>query len=431
MLTALSQTIAQNRWWDAIFVLYVAAFCVDLVFLQHGRIGSELGISVRQIIFLLLMLTAAVNCFHLRRVPVTTTAGLVILGVLIPGIWGTIGIVGGNELRHVINDANGHVFYLLAFALLLGFRRDFPSGIFVDFVMLLVALLCAFSLVAYLYALTGVDQANQIETFLREGDYGFFNVFQDERPYRIFLSSYLFVPIMICIALQRQIYRWRTSKNVDVAEVVYLLLGFAVLIASQTRSLWLGLIVGVAVVLVYVSHRDPLRFLAGAIGVAALITIMSFAAVPQILRLDDLDGNVVMRFEQAAILIDLYMQRPWLGWGFGTLVDISSVIDRPPSFSHEMDLIDLLRKIGFLGLLMYIVAFALLLRAVWRQYRINNSSEEVGMLLSTIAIVFTVGFFNPYATASIGIGAIVLLLVTVEFRNMTLLSQDALDHSQC
>ena len=30
------------------------------------------------------------------------------------------------------------------------------------------------------------------------------------------------------------------------------------------------------------------------------------------------------------------------------------------------------------------------------------------MLLATLAVVFTVGFFNPYATASIGIGAIVM-----------------------
>ncbi len=137
-----------------------------------------------------------------------------------------------------------------------------------------------------------------------------------------------------------------------------------------------------------------------------------------------------MRLGQVSILLDLYMQRPWFGWGFGTIVDISSIIDRPPSFSHEMDLIDLLRKIGLLGVLLYVVAFVLLLRAAWRQYRVDNFSDEVGMLLATLAVVFTVGFFNPYATASIGIGAIVLALVTVEFRNLTLLSPDAPDYSR-
>ena len=178
MLTVLRHTIAQNRWWDAIFVLYVTAFCIDLIFLQHGRIGSELGISVRQIIFLLLMLTALFNCFQLRRVPLTTIGGLLVLGLVIPMAWGALGVANGNELRHVVNDANGHLFYLLAFALLLGFRPDFPSKMVMGFAMLLVAFLCTISLIAYVYALIGVEQANHIEKLLREGDYGFFNVFE-------------------------------------------------------------------------------------------------------------------------------------------------------------------------------------------------------------------------------------------------------------
>ena len=430
MLTILRHTIAQNRWWDAIFVLYVTAFCIDLIFLQHGRIGSELGISVRQIIFLLLMLSALVNCFHLRRVPLMTIGGLVILGVLIPGTWGILGVLVGNELRYVINDANGHVFYLLAFALLLGFRPDFSSRVVLDYAMLLVAVLCTLSLIAYLYSQTGIDQANQIEKFLREGDYGFFNVFVDGRPYRIFLSSYLFVPILMCFALQRIVLHWRAHNVVSVRDSIYLALALGVLVVSQTRSLWLGAMIGLGGMLVYLVHRTAPRMLLGIAGIGILGVGTLFFLSPQILRLGDIDGNVGIRLGQSAILFDLFKERPWLGWGFGSVVDMSFVVERPASFSHEMDLIDLLRKIGLLGLLSYVIAFALLLHAAWRQYRVDNFSEEVGMLLSTLVIVFTVGFFNPYATASIGIGAIVLALVTVEFRNLTLLSPDVPEHSR-
>lgn len=40
MLGILRQSFVENRWWDAVFILYLMLFCVDLVFLQHGRIGS-------------------------------------------------------------------------------------------------------------------------------------------------------------------------------------------------------------------------------------------------------------------------------------------------------------------------------------------------------------------------------------------------------
>jgi hypothetical protein len=428
MLTVLRHTIAQNRWWDAIFVLYVTAFCIDLIFLQHGRIGSELGISVRQIIFLLLMLTALFNCFQLRRVPLTTIGGLLVLGLVIPIAWGALGVANGNELRHVVNDANGHLFYLLAFALLLGFRPDFPSKMVMGFAMLLVAFLCTISLIAYVYALIGVEQANHIEKLLREGDYGFFNVFEDGRPYRVFLSSYLFLPILICYSIQRLMVNWRTRHAVDVTGSVYLVLGLATMIVSQTRSLWVGAIAGLAIMLVYLIHRTSRRLIAVA-GLAGLCGGgLVLLVAPQFLRLADIDGSAGMRLGQVVLLFDLFTQRPWLGWGFGTVIDI--VMYRSASFSHEMDLIDLLRKIGSVGLVVYLGAFFALLRSAWRQYRIDEFSEEVGMLLATLAVVFTVGFFNPYATASIGIGAIVLALVTVEFRNLTLLSPDAPDCSQ-
>ena len=54
MLKTLQLTIREGRWGHTLFVVCLMVFCIDLVFLQHGRIGSTDGVSIRQIIFLLL-----------------------------------------------------------------------------------------------------------------------------------------------------------------------------------------------------------------------------------------------------------------------------------------------------------------------------------------------------------------------------------------
>jgi hypothetical protein len=414
VLGTLRQCFVENRWWDAVFVIYLMLFCIDLVFLQHGRIGSELGFSVRQIVFLLLMLTALGNSLRLPQIPLSTISALLILGVIVPVCWGTLGYLGGNLLPDIVNDANGHVFYLLGFALLLGYR--FETRVFMEFAMSLVLVLCAGCLLAYGYALTGVDQAIGVETFLREGNLGFFNVFVDGRPYRLFLSSFLLVPIMVCFGLQRIIVHWRAARMTDLKGLAFVVVGLGTLLISQTRSLWLGLIVGVLVILLAGYRRMSPRIVLG-IGLMAVFCASALLYfVPSLLRLTDVDGNVNMRLEQAVILFNLFTQQPWLGWGFGSVVDLSLITPRPRSFSHEMDLIDLLRKVGLIGASLYGMAYVLMLRVAFQLYQIDPDAQEVTLFLMAFGVVFSVGFFNPYVTASIGIGALLLAFVPLAVR---------------
>lgn len=111
----MQESLDDGQWWNIVYLLLLIAFSVDLVFLQHGRLGSTEGISVRQLIFLLLMLTAVFNLRQVKSLPLGTSVGLVILAVVIPVIWGALGIYAGHPRAFVINDANGQLFYLLAF----------------------------------------------------------------------------------------------------------------------------------------------------------------------------------------------------------------------------------------------------------------------------------------------------------------------------
>jgi hypothetical protein len=410
---SIARLLSGRRWRDLAYCLVVLAFVFDLVFLQHGRLGSESGVSVRQLVFLLLMMLALINPGRLRSLRPDICLGLLLLGLVIPAVWGWLGIEAGHPLGLVVNDANGHVFYLVGFALLLGYRTDFsPDGLQRLF-MALTALLCLICLAAYGYSLTGLDRANRVEAFLREGDYGFLNVFRDGRPYRFFLSSFVFVPILTGFALYALLSSWRDERRFASMAALGLLLGFATLMMAQTRSLWLGFIVSTAVVFLYCLRGWRIWLAAG--GGLMFGGIAMVLLVPDLLRLADVDGNMDFRVVQAAELVRLFLLQPVFGAGFGAVADLSALTGRPPGFSHEMDLIDLVRKIGLVGAGVYLLALLSLARPAWQLFRQQAGHPAPCQWLVSLGVVFTVGFFNPYATASLGIGAIVIATVSVAF----------------
>lgn len=216
------------------------------------------------------MMTAVGNVFRLPQIPLLTITALLILGVIVPAGWSILGFLNGNQLSDIVNDANGHVFYLLGFALLLGYR--FEPRVLMTYTMFLVLVLCVVCLLVYVYALLGLDQANQIKKLLREGDYGFLNVFVDGRPYRLFLSSFLFIPIMVCFGLQRIIVQKRETGMTDVTGLVFVTVGLGMMLIAQTRSLWLGLIVGVLVILLASFWRLSPRWVLS-VGVISLLGV--------------------------------------------------------------------------------------------------------------------------------------------------------------
>jgi O-antigen ligase len=198
---------------------------------------------------------------------------------------------------------------------------------------------------------------------------------------------------------------------------VLLVLGVLVLIISQTRSLWLGFITGTFVVLVFHLRSGSLRRWLPVIAVSAVVLVAAAAMIaPQLFRLSDADGNVGYRMSQAVALWGLFIEHPIIGSGYGAVTAVAAASG--PSYSHEMDIIDLLRKLGIVGFSLYAGAFVMFARSAWQVCQSRPDSPEVGTLLYTLAVVFTVGFFNPYATASLGIGAIVVAVVTVEFSRL-------------
>jgi hypothetical protein len=390
----------------------VTVLLVDLVFLQHGRLPDATGPSVRMWIYAATLLitfgwVVALAPAARRRLLATvrpwlaTTAAL--LGVAVP-VMGTLVALGhGIPWRVAAADADGHLFHLVALPLAAALTPADPGWLLRSLTRI-VCLLCLAALLTYAAAVASPIASHAIETFLRTRELGFLNEFTDGRPYRLFLKSYVLVLVVFAMAAQRLVARRGSRGDWLVAGLTG-----ATLWNSYTRSIW-AVAAGLMVVWVLLEFRGrAVRWLLPTVVVAAVgLTASLPAEALWRLRLDDRDGTIAMRFGQVHALWEGFLARPLLGAGFGAATGPGG------GFSVELDLLNLLRKIGLVGLLAYVAA-------LWRPASIclrrlvagRGCPEEVALCVATAAAVFGLGAANPYATASLGIGAIAIALATL------------------
>jgi hypothetical protein len=106
-------------------------------------------------------------------------------------------------------------------------------------------------------------------------------------------------------------------------------------------------------------------------------------------------------------LLESWLARPITGAGFGTPIAAGGV-------SVELDLLNLLRKIGLVGAALYVAAFWAPLAHCRRALaRSPGCPDHVAVFLAACMSVFGMGFFNPYATASLGVGLLAIGFATL------------------
>lgn len=384
----------------------------DLVFLQHGRLPTIEGFSFRFVLFALTIASCLILFFwvpsserilFLKPVQGWLWGAVMLLGVVVPVYGGLWGIANGVPWRDVLNDANGHAFYLIALPMALGWDENDKGWLF-RMLQRLVICFSAVCLVVYLAAVTNGSASQVVESFLRTRDLGFLNEFADGRPYRLFLKSYILVFLVFGLSgfrlLSRRGDRWDHAAFYLTALVLW---------NSYTRSIW-GLIPLMFVMMAVLHWRTRcFKFLLPVAGAAILVLSAFLAAgLSQKIRIDDRDGTAAMRLGQAEMLVSSFRKSLISGAGFGSPVDASS------GFSIELDLLNLLRKIGIVGLLLYATAFALPVLSAKRQWlTLNECPDSVALFAIALVAVFGMGAVNPYATASLGIGALCIALATL------------------
>lgn len=388
----------------------VALVLVELVFLQHGRLSMPEGPSVRIPLFgATLGLTLAAGGLlgpASRRALFASAApwlavSVGLLGVAVPA-WGMLVALGqGTPWREAFGDANGHVFHLAAIPFVAALEPEDP-GWLMRALARVVCLFCVVCLAVYVAAVSDPTASHAIEETLRTRQLGFLNEFTDGRPYRLWFKSYVFVLAALLVAGHRVIARRGSS-----GDWVTLGLTGLVLWNSYTRSIWLMAGLSLAVLAILEHRRRALAWLVPALGAAVATPLIASPDALGRLRLDDRDGTIAIRLRQVTALLESWLARPITGAGFGTPIAAGGV-------SVELDLLNLLRKIGLVGAALYVAAFWTPLAHCRRALaRSPGCPDHVAVFLAAVMSVFGMGMFNPYATASLGVGLLAIGFATL------------------
>ncbi|MCX6785586.1 MAG: O-antigen ligase family protein [Candidatus Komeilibacteria bacterium] len=249
--------------------------------------------------------------------------------------------------------------------------------------------------------------------------------------YRIFFQSqiYLLVALFLTLAL---LILTKPKKGERVWLSAVAALSSTALLASLSRSFWLGLIAGILFLLIMgaIKFKLSFKYLTGIILIliSAFVLELGFLSLlagnyyPKVLfgRLTNPTEEAAgsSRLQQFKPLIKSISQHWLLGAGFGKTVTYISndprVREKSPSglytaYAFELGYLDIWLKLGVLGLLAYLYLIAKIVQA-----SLKLGVLGISLILGLIAIAVT-SVFSPYLNHPLGIGFIILSTAIINY----------------
>jgi len=245
--------------------------------------------------------------------------------------------------------------------------------------------------------------------------------------FRIFFQSHIF------LLLASPLLVWRLPKNKSGALICLLILVWAGVIVSMSRSFWLALLAALFLLLVVIWRRNGIRLAVInklkylAILGAALLLVLALAKFPcppvaggfnlslfsDRANLTQDESAISSRWALMDALKKELIKSPILGSGFGTLVTYKSSDPRVAettadkmytTYAFEWGWLDVWLKLGLLGLLAYLYLLFLIIKKSWK--------ENIALSASIVALIVT-NIFTPYTNHPLGITWVMLAALWV------------------
>jgi hypothetical protein len=344
--------------------------------------------------------------FSLRKCPACTRTAILGAGMFL--LFGLVlGRVRGNPMDFILGDAHGLLFLAAAIPVFYFATRkksnfNFAVGCFLVAVFLFAALktLAYLAILVQFVDLTGVVRiikdltSQQVITDTGAVPLPRLYVMGD-----VFLAFAL--PLLISVLASAKTAFTRTVFGVATTCVV---LG---LLFSGARGLWLGTLLGLAVVFWFSNVSGKVRI------ILVIIVIFSafFSFFPEtssnLLRrlsisFDMSEPSNFGRVRQFQPLMTMARRNILLGNGFGASVpDLVQSAEYP--WSYELQPMELLMKMGIVGCGIWILFFFWLLRDLWRAYKQAKDPFQralsKGLVAGMSALLFA-SATNPYLTST-------------------------------
>lgn len=449
--------------------LEYGVYCIlaELVIGSKGYLLSwpigDFKISIRLAVFLIVMAIWAVHAVRTRAWNSFHHSEYIrpFLGLLLILVLAAInGIASGNSAQLVFLDANGYLFFGAFFIILEVIRGDRVFAALTVFLAALSASIIKTFFLLFIFShqispffgllyrwvrVTGVGEITELSS-------GFYRIFFQSHIYEVFLYFCLLAVLLMYSRKQLGRVYWSITAR-------WILAG-SVIILSLSRSFWLGMIVGLGVLLAVIifSLRWKFKLIAGAglfiivgslLQVALLTAVIRFPlphfsssiSVGSLVeeRTSDITGEAAgaSRFALLKPLFSKILERPIEGSGFGTTVSYASQDARAlqasngglyTTYAFEWGYLDLWLKLGLIGSLAYAWFIVVILKKGWTLWQRKKEGDELtttlvlGLGISTI-VLLTIHATTPYLNHPLGIGW--LLFVAAIFQHLEDTARDS------
>jgi O-antigen ligase len=402
---------------------------------------GEFKLSIRVAIFVAVMLAWLINLIRSKKTnlfksfsPKSVVAMAVVIG------WGVLAsFLNHNELKNLFSDVNAW-FYFAYLAVFLDclITKERLNNVLQIFAASILWIAAKTLILLYLFG-HQFSFLHVLYRWVRDTGVGEITLVSGNL-FRIFFQSQIFALtgflLLAAWLFFQNKFDWRKKDFWYLTGLTALSLSAAVV--NLSRSNWLGLVAGVLALLVLVLFKMKVGwrktfktaglFAAIAAVNGVLIVAMVYFPWPHVdvdatdmLKDRFMQGSALSsRVNQLQPLTDGIVKHPVIGSGWGTTFTYHTL---DPRFldSHDSDLnttyasewgyLDIILKIGLVGLVVYLVFIWEIMKGGWQLLKSKLENDEagliVGLMIGLVALM-TVHMFSPYLNHPLGIGFILI-----------------------
>lgn len=338
-------------------------------------------------------------------------------------VWGFVwAIIRGNDFGHVFLDFNNWLFFLYLLPLITVVEKEnFWPNFFSVVLAALSWLMVKTMILLYIFSHQFIWALPEVYLWVRDTRVGEITL-MSSNFYRVFIQSHIYLLLFFFIFFPK-------FKLRNLNFFILLTGALAGVIISFSRSFWLGLIAGFGIYGFYLllyQRKQMLKQILKIVIIAALSGALIFVIItlpPKISgdsigsliskRATEIEAAGSSRINMLKPLAESIIKHPVIGSGFGTTVTYKSVDQRVlattagasgeyTTYAFEWAYLDLLLKIGLVGVFIYLLLIFKIAQVLWQQTKFQS-----GLLLALIALL-AVNIFTPYLNHPLGIGFILI-----------------------
>lgn len=403
---------------------------IPLLELSWGSLGRSLQydfFSLRWLIFLVTLIfflvLQAKNLRNLKIVKNKVLGRFFIVYFLLIILFIVIAFINQHSVRNIFLDANAYFYFLYLPIWLEYYDESVLKNILK--ILLASALVIAVKTLITFYLFT--------QSFFALGSY--YEWIRDTRVgeitrldngfVRIFFQSQLYLLVAWTIFFDKVI-----KSKLTVKYFIYLLLFSSALYISLSRSLWLGSLLALFILLVLNKNKlKSLRYLLflGIASYTLVILLFNFPKFHQInlfnnRSVDIQEAAVATRTILLPIMLENIWQQPILGYGFGKELSFFSQDPRSKnalnptgqrtSFSFEWGWLDFMLKGGLLLTLFFVYSLFYIIRGT---YAIIKAMPHFTAYIAIFSALALIHVFTPYLNHPLGLALLVLGLINTKY----------------